>query len=342
MEKQSSLSNRALPATPIKCKMVTASVLLPGIQTPWSTARDTSAASSAAAAAHVKPGDVIYMHNESALLNSIGPCVAAATVATTIRGHCKAANQRGIWSPIHGTTLPTKSTRDTQGNCIFVSNALSASLSMPFEQVYDVATASEKEDGGPIYAQAWPQPILGEPTYRPTYLSKCDVGAQVPTIHRRSSSLGCSSSEETTAKFSQDDEDGYACIGGGVGDADDGSVYSHLFWGGHEGVGDPVYSHLLLKGGGDDIDDCDYSLFSRNEVAAESKLSDGPADRGEGVAEDDWATVMGSQVRRNGVRSGSRGSWSTVGATDGVTLIEALERVQSTTRASDPTTAVKV
>jgi hypothetical protein len=227
-------------------------------------------------------------------------------------------------------------------------NALSASLmSLPFVRhsaqplkvvyelfenlecssvhVYDVANADEKESGEPIYAQARPQPILGEPTYRLTYLTKCEVGT---TEGHTSKEIG--------AGCSPDDETGYTRIdrlGDAMGGSD--SLYSRLQWGGDAGSGEPVYSHLLQNAGGDDVDESDYSHFVCNSAGVRvliedvDEASDRPHCKFEGVGEDDWATVMGSQVRRNGVRSGSRGSWSTVGTTEGISLIEAMERAQS-------------
>jgi hypothetical protein len=104
--------------------MVTASVLLPGMQTPSSSARATSAARPAAAAAHAKPRDIIYMRSEETLLNTVSLDSCTAAKAT---GHCKAAHQRGMRPPLHCRHMArTQSTRDTQGNCIFVSNALSS------------------------------------------------------------------------------------------------------------------------------------------------------------------------------------------------------------------------
>jgi hypothetical protein len=219
--------------------------------------------------------------------------------------------------------------------------------------VYDVATADE-EEGGPIYAQARPQPILGEPAYRLTYLTKCEVSTTCEGDTSEEIGAGCYPDDETGySRIDADHETGYSRI-----DADPGELnprYSRLQWGVDAGPGEqsrysrlcwgsdaapdepdePVYSHLLRNAEGDDVDENGYSHIVCNSAGVRvlvedaDEASDSPHCKNEGVGEDDWATVMGSQVRRNGVRSGSRGSWSTVGSTEGVSLIEKLQQAQS-------------
>jgi hypothetical protein len=335
--------NRALPATPTRrFKMIDASLLLPpGMHETIPGSTRASVKTHAQQDDHAKPGDIVYMRKADIDLS------------------CSAAELEGAGLVEQGTASTAQSVRDDRGNCILVSNALSTSLlSMPFVQhserrslmvvyelfqdlecssvhVYDQATANETEGVTPIYTQIRPQTSSSrEPAYSLTYHTECNFGAH--GLLSSSSPYGSSSKEKNAEGSPPPEEDYYtriSRIGGDFAECTE-PVYSHLFWGGDASAGEPVYSHLLFDGGDNHADDGEYSHLSRSGCGEsvdmpESNSSDELRDADEGVAEDDWATVMGSQVRRNGVRSGSRGSWSTAGVTVGVSLIEAMEQSQT-------------
>jgi hypothetical protein len=154
-------------------------------------------------------------------------------------------------------------------------------------------------------------------------------------------------SEEGHAEGILDDEH-YAQIGGGADE--DEPVYSLVSpsgGAGSAGVGNgeggvnedayarlPSHSSAIGGGGYEEV----YARLSRTAVGgADARIGDpdstysAPADS-MGVAPDYWKNVPLSPTRRNGIRAGSRGSWSTVGSRDGASLIELMERMQTTSK----------